>query len=198
MRTFYLPALAAALLVCGCTTPSHVSPVEVTRFTGQQPANLATGTIAIDASPGAAGSLPFAAYAKAVESELARLGYQIAGPGEAAAQVARITLDQQVFSPGEAHSPVSVGGGASVGSYGSGIGLGVGIDLTPPAPDVIDTRLAVSIASADGGPNLWEGRASMTASVNSEMATDEAAAARLAAALFADFPGNSGETLVVE
>ena len=42
-----LLALAVAASVAGCATPSYVSPVEVTRFTGDQPNLLRAGPIAV-------------------------------------------------------------------------------------------------------------------------------------------------------
>jgi hypothetical protein len=112
------------------------------------------------------------------------------------AQVAQLALGQSVRMP-ESRSPVSVGGGASVGSYGSGMGLGIGLDLTPRARDTVETRLMLAIRAADGGSNLWEGRAEMSATANSDFAAPEAIAARMAAALLQGFPGTSAETILV-
>jgi hypothetical protein len=53
------------------------------------------------------------------------------------------------------------------------------------------------IKPAAGGTALWEGRARFTATVNSDFASTEAAAAKLADALFGGFPGQSGETIEV-
>ena len=46
-----LAVLTAALVLAGCTT-TYVSPVEVTRFTGDQPQILGSGPIAVRAGPG--------------------------------------------------------------------------------------------------------------------------------------------------
>ena len=87
---------------------------------------------------------------------------------------------------------------ASTGSYGSGVGVGVGINLGGGRPaEQIDTELRVSIFPAGGTEALWEGRARFTATANSDYADQRAAAAKLAAALFAGFPGRSGETIEV-
>ena len=51
---------------------------------------------------------------------------------------------------------------------------------------------------ADGGTALWEGRSRFTATANSGFADTQAAATRLADALFGGFPGQSGETIEVE
>ncbi|WP_137681648.1 DUF4136 domain-containing protein [Aurantiacibacter suaedae] len=188
--------LLACAGLAACAAPAYVSPVEVTRFVGDAPAQLGSGTISVDFASGLQRSPDESAYRTAVERELASLGYSVR-PGNAA-QVAQITLEQFVDDPDAGRRPVSVGGGASVGSYGSGVGLGIGLDLTPRAAERLDTRLSVAIRPAAGGENLWEGRAQMTASANSDYADQSAAASRLAAALFSNFPGTSGETIQVD
>ena len=45
---------------------------------------------------------------------------------------------------------------------------------------------------------LWEGRADFSASTNSDYASAQAAARKMADALFAGFPGQSGETIEVK
>lgn len=191
-----LVATAAALLT-GCTTPAWVSPVEVTRFVGEAPAELGRGTIMVVPAPGLVQQgIEFTFYQRELTEALTALGYQVVESGPAS-QIATLQVDQDVASP-ERRGPVSVGGGMGVGSYGSGVGLGVGIDLSPPPADQIARHIAVSIRATDGGQNLWEGRASFTATANHAMADPAAAAARAVDALFAGFPGNSGETVEVE
>ena len=137
----------------------------------------------------------YAAYQTAVMEQLDAAGFQVAG--DAAPYVALIDVERFVVEAGTRRGPVSVGGGASTGSYGSGVGLGVGLNLSPPDPDEIDTQLSVSIRPSAGGDALWEGRASFTASANNEYADLSVAAGKVAAALFQGFPGNSGETIEV-
>lgn len=190
------PLLLAALLLAGCAVPSYVSPVEVTRFAAPQ-AVLGSGTIAILPAPGTDNMAPeYAAFAGAIRGELESLGYQVVAQG--GAQTALLSLSQNVRPPEPRRGPVSVGGGAGVGTYGAGVGLGIGIDLTPRPPEAIETRLALAIRPAVGGSNLWEGRAVMSATANSDYASAEAAATRMAAALLQGFPGTSGETISVE
>jgi len=196
-----LTALATAVLLAGCTT-TYVSPVEVTRFTGEQPQALASGPIAIragaDAEPD---SLEFSVFQDAVARELQELGYVVTR--DAAPQVAEVFVDRFVEQPGRSRSPVSVGVGAGTSSggwYGSGggVGVGLGIDLSGRPQDRVNTELRVMIKPAVGGLALWEGRAHFTATADSEMADTGAAAAKLADALFAGFPGQSGQTIEVE
>ena len=196
MRTLLnLSAVASALLLAGCTT-SYVSPVEITRFTGDQPQVLGSGPISVRAGPGAPpDSLELNVFRDAVARQLQGLGYVIIS-GEAP-QVAEVTVDQFVEQPGYSNSPVSVGGGVAGGSYGSSAGVGVGIVLTPRPSERVHRELRVMIKPADGGTALWEGRARFAASANSGFADTQAAATKLAAALFGGFPGQSGETIEV-
>jgi hypothetical protein len=195
MTRFVLPPIVAALMLAGCAQ-TYVSPVSVTRFVGQAPARLGIGPIAVRAAPGMANSLEFAPYWQAVSAELTRLGYRVV-PGNDAAQIAEVRVDRAVEQPGRRRNPVSVGVGGSTGSYGSGLGLGLGFDLSGPPPAVADTRIGVIIRDAAGGQPLWEGRADFAASANSKFGNAQAAAAKMAAALFAGFPGRSGETIEV-
>lgn len=194
MRGYACIALAAALLA-GCATPAYVSPVEVTRFTGDQPAQLGRGSIAVRAAPGQADSFELPAYQSAVAAELAQLGYSVTS-GDAS-QVAEVRLDRFTSQAGGGRSPVDVGVGGSTGSYGSGVGVGLGINLGGRPADRIQTEMRVMIRPASGGTALWEGRARLTATTNSDYASAQASAAKMADALFAGFPGQSGETIEV-
>ena len=185
-----------SLALASCVAP--VGPVDVTRFHKESalPA-LGHGTISIEATPGTdPASLETATYETAVGQELARLGYQTVD-GPAGAQVALVRVERTAYRPDRNGGPVSVGGGASVGSWGSGVGLGVGIDLSGKPPEQIATRLSVMIRNRATGETLWEGRASFTVPASAPLAQNQLGAAKLAAALFTGFPGNSGETIEV-
>lgn len=191
-----LGAILSLAVLAGCTT-TYVSPVEVTRFTGDEPQALGSGPIAVRAAPGAlADSLEIAVFRQAVARELEQQGYVIVD-GEAP-QVAELSIGLSVEQPGRGRSPVSVGGGVGGGSYGSSAGLGVGIDLSPRPAERLHRDLRVMIRPAQGGTALWEGRARFTATANSDFADAQAAATKLADALFQGFPGRSGETIEVE
>lgn len=194
------PMIMAALLLAGCATP-YASPVEVTRFSAPAaPAapRLGTGPIVVRAAPGeAGGTLEFSAYERAVAAELAQLGYTLSTGGPAP-QVAEVRVSRVQLAPGDRRGPVNVGVGGSTGSYGSGLGVGIGLDLTPPPKPVIQTELGVIIRDNATGQPLWEGRANFGASTDSPLADRQAAAARLATALFGGFPGASGQTITVK
>lgn len=196
-----LAPLAAMLLgvvaLSGCTTP--MGPVEVTRFhRPDAAARLGHGTIAIEAAPGMdPASLEIRSYERAVARELVRLGYAEAAAG-AADQVALVRIARTTLRPGRNGGPVNVGVGGSTGSYGSGLGLGIGIDLSGRPAEQVATELGVMIRDRAGSRTLWEGRASFTVRADAPLAQTQLGAAKMAEAMFADFPGNDGETVEVK
>lgn len=189
-----IAALAAALALTGCAQ-TVVTPVSVTRFTGSEPKRLGQGTIAVHAAQDA-NSLEFAAWKQAVADQLATLGYRVVDDATAG-QVAEIFVERGTRLPPPRRGPVSVGVGGSTGSYRSGLGVGLGINLSGPPPEVTANRLRVVIKDNGTGEALWEGRAEFSASSNSDYASAKAAADKMAAALFKGFPGESGATIEV-
>lgn len=193
MKRELLAAMAALGLLGGCVAP--VGPVSVTRFHTPD-AQLAQGTISVEpANTAQPPSLEMQSYLRAVATELQRLGY--ATPDTPGKQVATVKVTRSRYRPERARGPVSVGLGGSTGSYGSGVGLGIGIDLSGRPPEQVETELSVSIRDRASGTVVWEGRASFTVKASSPLADSQLGAARLAAALFKGFPGNSGETIEV-
>lgn len=189
----------AALLVSGCT--AMTPPVDVTRFHNAQVAPIIPGTVRIQANvteEGDGRSLEYGTYSAALLRELQRVGFAEARDDpDKSEYVARYTIDRAVLSASGARSPVSVGVGGSTGSYGSGVGLGIGINLGGRPKDKIVTELSVRISSRASGNVVWEGRASIEAKQGSPAAQPGLAAAKLAEALFRDFPGVSGTTIRV-
>jgi hypothetical protein len=194
MNRFVITALALALT--GCVAP--VGPVEVTRFHAADVSPLGKGGIAVEPMPlNDPASLEWQSYSAAVMRQLQLLGYTEAKSGSGG-QVALVSLTRRTLQPPGSRSPVGVGLGGSTGSYGSGVGLGLGINLGPkPAPQIA-TDLAVSIRDRASGAVLWEGSASFTVSAKSPLATTALAAPKMSEALFAGFPGQSGETIEVK
>lgn len=197
MKPFHALVCAVAMaLPAACVAP--VGPVEVTRFHVPETARLAKGTITVVPGPGnSAESLEFRTYAAAVAQELSRIGYAEGGSGPSS-HVALLSVERAVFQPERSRGPVSVGVGGSTGSYGSGVGLGVGFDLSGPPPEQVETRMAVQIRERASNDVLWEGRASFAVRASSPLANTDLGAAKIAQALFKDFPGQSGETILVE
>lgn len=195
-----LLATAMAAALAGCTTP--VGPVEVTRFRSPDAQTVGHGVIHVEPAPGQPDDLPFQAYAAAVGRELTRVGYTEPLPGaatgpDAPGYVALVTLDRQYVHPVRSRPPVTVGLGGVAGSYGSGAGAGVNIDLSGPPKEVVVTRLSVMIRERPSGKAVWEGRAAFTVRADAPAAQTGLGAAKMAQALFKGFPGTSGETIQV-
>ncbi|HET9630391.1 MAG TPA: DUF4136 domain-containing protein [Novosphingobium sp.] len=188
---------AAALLpLAACVAPT--GPIEVTRFHTADTAMLGRGGIAVEAAAGMdPGSIELKTFEEAVTRELQRIGYADSGAASPA-QIAQVRLERRTVQPERRRSPVTVGVGGSTGSYGSGLGMGVGIDLSGPPPAMTETLLGVVIRERASGAVLWEGRAAFAVRADSPLATTPLGAAELARALFAGFPGRSGETVLVK
>jgi hypothetical protein len=75
--------------------------------------------------------------------------------------------------------------------------LGVGITLGGGSAAQLQTSLAVRIIRRSDRLVIWEGTAVQSAKAGSPDAQPGIAAAKLAEALFKDFPGVSGETIRV-
>jgi hypothetical protein len=195
----FLPLAAVALGVAalaGCVAP--VGPVQVTRFHAPDTSPLGKGTIAVEPAPGADGkSLEWQTYRIAVQRQLALLGYSEATAGPAA-QVAELRIARGLSEPVRREGPVSVGLGGSTGSYGSGLGIGLGFNLGGKPAQKVQTELGVMIRDRATMQTLWEGRASFSVDSRSPLASTDLAAAKMAEALFKGFPGQSGETIEVK
>ncbi len=200
-RVFSVALLAAAALsLGGCATA--VPPVEVTRFHNAVPGwapgtRYAIATAPLDAPANMMPSLEWNSYRAAVDEQLQRLGLVAAGSNERAPLLVRVTFDRSEQRSAAGRSPVSVGVGGSTGSYGSGVGLGLGINLGGGPKAMADLQLSVRIDDSASGQALWEGRALTAVPVKAPAAQSSLAAAKLAEALFRDFPGESGRTISV-
>ena len=192
------PLLAAALALAGCATGGAGSAVQVTRFhLGQA---IAPGSIAVEPrDPVIAGSLEFGAYQNAVGAELNRLGFRPA-PQVAGSELVAVVDVNRGFREGPPRGPAfSIGvGGASFGRH-SAVGGGVGVPIAPErGRELVGTELAVQIKRRSEGTVVWEGRARFEAAANGPLASPDASAQRLASALFAGFPGETGRTILVK
>ncbi len=185
--------LASVLLLGACTVPT--GPVEVTIFNrANEGITYGAGAYSVEFAPDAVAGpgLTNTTYLAAVAREMRRVGYvEILGDPAVTAQV-RVSTEE--FKNGR--SPVSVGGGASTGSYGSGVGLGLSVDLTGGKHRLV-TTLAVRITRNSDRLVIWEGKAEQDAKYGSPAAQPGIAASKLAEALFKDFPGKSGATIEV-
>lgn len=204
MRRFALTLmpLLSGLALTGCATA--LPPVEATRFHRLDSAAMARGSFVFLQPAGAGDILANRSYELAVARQLALLG--LSPPDRAApsggdyAVELSITRDRQPADSMGNGGGVSVGVGGGTGGYRSGIGVGVGLDLTrllADRSDLVITTLSVRITRRGDSLPLWEGRAQSVARLGSPAAQPELDADKLATALFRDFPGRSGETIVV-
>lgn len=196
----HLGALCAVALLAGCATDQGAgveTGTSVTRFHLGQ--TIARAQIAIESSnPADANSLEFAQYAAAVEAELTRLGWTVARGNARSEQVALVNVSQTSRDARRSRSGLSVGVGAGSGGYrGGGVGVGVGgtIPVGGGANQIVTTQLSVRIQRRSDATVAWEGRAETEARAGAPLANPGAAVARLAEALFRDFPGESGRTI---
>jgi hypothetical protein len=198
MRTVISIGLLAATLSACATGPSRF-PVQATRFHYDPMA--ARGTVRVEAPPNEDG-VAFRSYAAAVERELARLGYTPAPAGATPQFTATVAYTRSLQPLGPRRSPVTIGlggGGFSGGRGGGGVGIGGGIGFplgSSRGRDGIATNLSVRIRQ--GSDAKWEGEARSLTDAGAPDADPDSVAARLAAALFADFPGESGRTIEVK
>ncbi len=194
MRTTAIFLITAATLLAGCA--ATIPPVEVTRF--HAGSNAAAGEVALMPITGVdAQSLEFRTYASAVAQQLTRLGYKEASAATTP-YIAEIEIARGVRDEASRRSPVTIGVGG--GTFGRNVGLSVGtaIGLGGNSPkQIIVTKLSVRLKSRADGKPFWEGRAETAARANAPSAQAGLAAQKLAEALFRDFPGKSGETVVV-
>ena len=188
--------LGAALMVTGCATAPPSFPVEVTRYRVD---DVGRGTIALVSKSGESQGLEFRAYADAVGEALSRQGYTVVPDGGNGAYVAQISIavDRR---HARSRSPVSIGLGAGGYSRGGGVGLGGGVSFPIGRGSVreeVVTNLSVNIVTR-GGAGVWEGRATSREVHALDTGNTNAAAAKLARALFTGFPGESGRTIEVK
>jgi Domain of unknown function (DUF4136) len=191
MRVF---AMILPVVLAGCT--ATIPPVEVTRFHLGQP--IPAGNVSIvPVAGGDSQALEFRTYAAAVARELARLGYTEATTAQTPL-IAEVEFSRGTRTDFERRSPVTIGIGG--GSYGGGLGVGIGTSFGVggnKSRETVITRLSVRMKTRLDGKPVWEGRAETQAPANAPSAQPGLAADKLAAALFKDFPGRSGETITV-
>lgn len=196
-----LTVSAAAALVLALLTPgvALAKRVEVTRFhTPETLARLDHRPVAVVPAPGAdAASLETRVWLAAVERALAEPGLTATAP-DAAETLAEVRVERRSWKPERERGGVSVGVGGSTGGYGSGVGLGIGINLGGGPAEQTESVLSVTLRDKATGQSLWEGRAMQTVKSKSRDADPDMAADKLAKALFAGFPGRSGDTISVK
>ncbi|MHA6721338.1 DUF4136 domain-containing protein [Sphingomonas sp. RS6] len=191
------PALAA-----GCTAGSGGRPIDVTRYHLGQP--LERTTVVVEPMSGAMDVSPeYQLYADAVKAELERLGYVPATSDRPAGYLATVSFTRTSRGVIQDPPPVSIGlGGGSFSGGRRGGGVGIGGDVSfgvgkGKRREILVSQLWVQLRRRAGESVIWEGRAETTG-VGTKENQPAATARRLAAALFKDFPGESGITTTVK
>jgi hypothetical protein len=178
---------AAALSLALCSGAVAIAkPVEVTRFAA--PGEIARGP----AAPAvAAGSLEQSTYDAAVSSALAQAGFAAEGSPRYT-YTAEVTKDVRRNSV--RRSPVTIGVGGGTGGFGGGFGIGGSFGIgSSRGRDTTMTTLFVQLRDRTSGQVVWEGRAQTKSTAPGGERIE-----RLAAALFRDFPGQTGRTISVK
>ena len=184
--------------------------VEVTRFhTLATLAQLGPGWVEVVAAPGGdPRSLEQRTLLDTVSRELATQGFAASDPQPSVGRIAEVRLTRDAVPGSERRgggSSVSIGvGGGSGGGWRRGGGTSVGVGLGVGFPlggnkrrgGDVEIELSVTIRDKATGASLWEGRSSLRTSQRD--ADRPETAQRLAHALFAGFPGQSGETIEVK
>lgn len=191
-RTLAL-AVLMALPLTACQTMAP--PIEVTRF--HVPEAPMRGTVSIEPMQGVDAGIEYRTYAAAVEQALGRLGFAVsAGAANRPDYIARVAVRSDIRPGGPRPRPISGVVGGSTGSYGSGLGVGLNINLSGRPKDISITELSVRVVDRQDTP-LWEGRAMLEARQGTPAARPGIVAGKLADALFRGYPGRSGETITV-
>jgi hypothetical protein len=186
MMTRPLFAGAVLTLALVTTSASAARPIQVTRFT--TPGELARGP----AAPAvAAASLEQSTYDAAVSRKLADIGFT----GEGSARyVYKAEVTKDIRRNTARRSPVTIGIGGGTGGYGGGFGIGGSFGIgSNRNRDTTVTTLSVKLIEHSTDRTVWEGRAEAESTAPGGESVD-----RLAAALFKDFPGQSGRTISVK
>jgi hypothetical protein len=183
-----LTVTLSALALGGCAV--SIPPVEVTRF--HLGTAIPAGTVRVETTP----TLEGATYATAVGQALARIGF-VAATGTAEPLYTANTSFSRLTREEAKKSPFSIGIGG--GSFGSnvGVGLGASIPIGGKTRQIIVTRLSVQLFRKADATMIWQGKAETAAPSTAPASQPGLAAEKLANALFKDFPGASGQTVVV-
>ena len=194
----FLAIAVAALALAGCTT---TPTAEVTRFHlgGLMPSDTIRVVQSTDPiTAGAAVPLEFRSYAATVAQDLARHGFRPIETGRPA-YLAILDVQQTTRAGIPQPSPFRIGIGGGTGSGNGGIGGGVNVPIGGARnTDVRVNALSVRIRRESDNTAVWEGRAVQQVPANAQGSNLSAAVPALSGALFSEFPGESGRTVIVK
>jgi hypothetical protein len=200
MRVRSLALIAAgAVLASACTTGGVRSgPVEVIRYHLGNP--IAPGSFAIERNPVGGGTLAsdYGLQVDAVAAELSRIGFTRVPDGSASLYLLEVAVERDQVGTTRVGPRFGIGlGGGTGGFRGGGVGGGISTDLGGSTRALIGTSVTVKLRRRTDQTVTWEGNARTAGTAPRDPAAAEAQAGRLAAALFRDFPGQSGFTTTV-
>jgi hypothetical protein len=190
MRHVPLILTVSMLALAGCATSAPMA--DVTRFHLSAP--IPSDSVAVVS---AATGPEAAVTGDAIGGELARLGFRPTmsdGLVNATAYVATWKAEQTAVEgpPKPPRFSIGLGGGTASGGRGGGIGIGGGVNIPVGSSRRGDTQLStllqVELKRRSDNTVVWEGRAT-----RASLAKDGNPVPGLARALFAGFPGPSGQ-----
>ena len=198
---------AAGLLLLAVTACATPFKADVSRFQSQLPAPQGQTFAVIADDPSLAGGLEFAQYARLVEDQMARRGYQPASPAQATMlvrfdygvdrgreRVRSTGIGRDPFySPWYGYRPYWGGWGyrpyySGAWSYGWNDPW---FDRGVESYTVYTSDIELKIDRAQDGARLFEGRAEAVSTSNRL----QYLVPNLVEAMFTDFPGRSGDTV---
>lgn len=199
-RLFKMGAAGLLLLaVAACATPFKA---DVSRFQSQLPAPQGQTFAVVADDPALSGGLEFSQYARLVEAQMSKLGYQQASPQNATMLVRfDYAVDngrERIRSTGFARDPFfspwygyrGWGGYRPYSSWNYGW-YDPWFDNGVESYTVYSSDIELRIDRAADGARLFEGRAEAVSYSNRL----QYIVPNLVEAMFTDFPGNSGETV---
>lgn len=186
-------AVVAALMLGACASPAQRG-TEVTRFHLNQPITQQSVHIA----PGEGmddSSIEYSSYRQIVATQLTTLGFEVTDDDTASLRAdLLVKREAQQVAPKSSGMTIGIG----MGSYGRSGGIGGGVSAPVggrKGGEVFATTLSVQLIDTAENAIVWEGDAVNTADATPGSPVE--AVRNLAAALFADFPGESGKTVTV-
>jgi hypothetical protein len=212
MSLFRISKIALPLaLVAGLSACAPSFKADVSRFQSQLPAPPGQTFAVVAEDPGLVGGLEFAFYADMVGDKMERLGYIEAPSPETATLLVRFDYGVDGGRERVRTNNIGIGGagfgpGGGLGGFGGGFGgfgfqRNFGFGFNDPffgGPDVrsftiFNSNIDLKIDNAVTGQRLFEGQAQAVSRSNrlQELVPN------LVDAIFTNFPGNSGETLLI-
>lgn len=196
------PLSIALLVALGACAPTYrPQPIDVTRYHLGAPMERTTVAIEPMANTDSFGP-EYQTYADAVRAELERLGYVQSVSNTPSGYIAAVAFRRVSKGAFKEAPPVSIGlgGGSFSGGRrgGTAVGGSVGFGIGGKTRELYQTELWVQLRRRADNTTVWEGRAQTDNVSGTDPAQPAVAAARMAKALFKDFPGESGITITVK